>query len=281
MHVSYVTEEDDGAVDLLHRQVVDLLEHDRACVKRDVPVEFTDFLVAGRQDEVLYRDGVDDVVGRHVVGLHSLLIEIDLHLQNLAAIGRRHCRASHGRELRPDEILAEIEQLHLRQLFARQRKLQNGHARSVVAQHVGRGDAGRQELEHGLRGSGHLRQSGGNVDVFLEEDLDHAVAGQRLQLDMLDVGDLRGQVAFVEVDDTAGHIVRQQAVVGPDDADYRNVDVGKDVGRSQQRGADAENRNHDGEHDERVGTSECGEDDPHGRRSPSVAAPAAAGDAGR
>ena len=214
--------------------------------------------------EVLHRDGVDDIVGRYVMGLHGLLIEIDLHLQNLAAVGRRHCGACDRRELRPDEILAEIKQLHLRQLFARQRKLQDGHAGSVVAQHIRRRDARRQQLEHRLRGRGHLRQRGGNIDVFLEENLDHAVARQRLRLDVLDVGDLGGQVAFVEVDDAAGHIVGQQAVVSPDYADHRNVDVGKDVGGSKQRGADAEKCNYDGKHDECVRTSKRGEYDPHG-----------------
>ena len=198
------------------------------------------------------------------MGLHRLLIEIDLHLQNLAAIGRRHRGAGDRRELRPDEVLAEIEQLHLRQLLARQRELQDRHARGVIAQHIGRGDAGRQQLEHGLRGRGHLRQRRGDVDVLLEEDLDHAVAVQRLRLDVLDVADLGGQVAFVEVDDAPGHIVGQQPVVGPDHADDRNVDVGKDVDRRKQRGEHAENRNDDGKHDECVGPPQGDFDDPHG-----------------
>ena len=103
------------------------------------------------------------VVGRDVVGLHRLLVEVDLHLQNLAAVGRRHGGAGDGRELRPDEVLAEIEQLHLRQLLARQRELQDRHARRVVAEHIRRGDAGRQQLEHGLRGRRHLRQRRGDV----------------------------------------------------------------------------------------------------------------------
>ena len=37
----------------------------------------------------------------------------------------------------------------------------------------------------------------GDVDVRLEEDLDDAVAGQRLRFDVLDVADLRGQGAFI------------------------------------------------------------------------------------
>ena len=73
------------------------------------------------------------------------------------------------------------------------------------------------------------------------------------------------RVAFVIVDDAAGHVVRQQPVIGPDHADDRNIDIGKDVGRRQRRGADAEDGDHDGEHHERVRTPQRGKNDPHCR----------------
>ena len=244
MHISHVAEEDNGAVDLLHRQVVDLFEHDRARIERYVPVELPHLLVAGRQDEVLHRDGVDDIVSRDVVGLHGLLIEIDLHLQNFAAIGRRHCGAGDRRELWPDEILAEIKQLHLRQLFARQRQLENRHAGSIVAQHIRRCDTRRQQLKHGLRGRRHLRQGSGNIDVFLEKDFNHAVAIERLRLDVLDVAYLGGQVAFVKINHATRHVVRQESRVRPYDADDRNIDVGKDVDRRSQRRQRSKDRDH-------------------------------------
>ena len=201
MHVGYVAKVDHGAVDLLHRQVVDLVEQNRAGVERHVPVEFADLRVAGRQDQILRRDGVDDVVGRYVVGLHGVLIEIDLGLQNLAAVGGRHRRARDRGELRPDEVLPEVEQLHLRQLLAGQGKLQDRHRGRVVAEHVGRGDARREQLEHRLRGGRHLRERSADIGALLEEDFHHAVAVERLQFDVLDVAHLCGQVAFVEVDD--------------------------------------------------------------------------------
>ena len=121
------------------------------------------------------------------MGLHGLLIEIDLDLQNLAAIGRRDSGAGDRRKLRPNEVLAEVEQLHLRQFLARQRQLQDRHGRGVVAQHVGWRDPGWQKLEHGLRRRSHLGQRRSDINVLLEEYFDDAVAVERLQLDVLDV----------------------------------------------------------------------------------------------
>ncbi len=122
-----------------------------------------------------------------------------------------------------------------RQRLARQRELQDRHGRGVVAQDVGRRDAGRQQLQHGLRRRRHLRQRRADIDALLEEDLDDAIAAQRLRLDVLDVADLGGQRALVVIDDAARHVVRQQPGVSPDDADHRHVDVRKNIGRRPQR----------------------------------------------
>src|ERR1700730_14707792 len=48
------------------------------------------------------------------------------------------CIAGDGGELRADEILPEIEQLHLRQLLARQCELEDRHTRGVVTEHIRR-----------------------------------------------------------------------------------------------------------------------------------------------
>ena len=123
MHERDVVNVYDRAVDLFQREIVDPVEQDGTGVQRDVPVELADLFVPGRDDEVLRRDGVDDIVGRNIERLQGLLIEIDLNLQDFAAIRRRHRGACDGGQLRTNEVLTAIEQLHLRQLFARKREL--------------------------------------------------------------------------------------------------------------------------------------------------------------
>src|SRR4029077_20899433 len=108
----------------------------------------------------------------------------------------------------------------------------------------------------------------GDVHVLLEEDLDHAVAAQRLRFDVLDVADLRGQVALIEVDDPPGHVVRRKPVVGPDHADDRDVDVGEDVDRGAPRGEHAEDGDEQGEDDKGVGPPQGDLYDPHVSRLP-------------
>ena len=168
MDVCDVVEVNDGAVGLLHRQVIETVEKDRARVQRDVPVELSNFRVAGRQNEILRGNRVDNVVGRNVVRLHGLLVEIHLGLKNLPAVRRWHRRAGHRGELRTDEILPEIEKLHLRQLFSGQRQLQDRDGSGVVAEHVGRRDARRQQLQHGLRRRSYLGERRADVGVSSE-----------------------------------------------------------------------------------------------------------------
>ena len=102
---------------------------------------------------------------------------------------------------------------------------------------------GRQKLEHGLRGRRHLRERGADIYAPLKKDFDDAVAVERLRLDVLDVGDLGGQVAFVKINHATGHVVGQKSRVGPYDADDRNIDVRKDVGRRSQRRQRSKDRN--------------------------------------
>ena len=50
-----------------------------------------------------------------------------------------------------------------------------------------------------------------------------------LRFDVLDVVDRRGQRALGDGDDAVGHLFGGEALVLPDDAHHRDVDVGKDI----------------------------------------------------
>jgi uncharacterized Fe-S cluster protein YjdI len=114
-----------------------------------------------------------------------------------------------------------------------------------------------------LRGRRHLRERRGNVDILLKENLDHTVTVQGLRLDMFDIGNLCAQGSLVIVNDATGHIVGQKPVIGPDDADHRNIDVWKYVGRGADGGKPTENGDQESEHHKGIGAPQGGLNDPH------------------
>jgi hypothetical protein len=84
-------------------------------------------------------------------------IEIDLHLALLAAVGIGDRGARDRRELRAQDVVAEIEYLLLGDGLARQCELQDGDARGVVGQNERRRRARRRGLQLGLRDGDDLR----------------------------------------------------------------------------------------------------------------------------
>src|SRR6202012_5378972 len=80
---------------------------------------------------------------------------------------------------------------------------------------------------------------------------------------MFDVADLGAQRALIIVDNASRHVVWQQTVIGPDNADHRNIDVWEDIGRREQRCAYAEKRYKQRQNDESIGAPERNLDDPH------------------
>ena len=64
MRVGHVADVDDCAVDLFHWKVIDPIEENGAGVERDVPIELAEFRIAGWQDQILRRNGVEHVIGR-------------------------------------------------------------------------------------------------------------------------------------------------------------------------------------------------------------------------
>jgi hypothetical protein len=83
--------------------------------------------------------------------------------------------------------------------------------------------------------------------LWVEKDLYHRDAVQRLRLDMLDVVDTPSQRPFVIRRNAAGHVLRGKAVIRPDDADDGDVDIGEDVCRRTQYRERAGDKDHHGE----------------------------------
>ena len=231
MDVGDITHVDDSTVDAFDRQIIGSGDVDRRGVQIDRVFECTDLLGPYRGDEVLDRQGVDDVVCGNAVGVQRLLVEVGLDLADFAAIRQRDRGSGDRGQLRTDEAGCLIEQDRLGELLARQRELQDRHTGGVEVQDRRRRDAGRHLFQHRLRHRGNLRQR--RVDVYgrLKENLDDSIIWNRLRFDMLDVVDAGRERALVEGDDATRHIIGRKAGIAEDDTDHRNVDVGEDVGR--------------------------------------------------
>jgi hypothetical protein len=180
-------------------------------------------------------------------------IEVDLNLPLLAAERVGNGGAGHGDERRAHLVDADVGQPLLGEALARQRHQQDRHGGGVVIEDQRRRRAGRHRLDQGLRDRRDLGVGGADVDVGLKEDLDDAEAVVGIGLDMFDVVDGGRQRALERRRDAPGHLVRRQPRVLPDDADDRNADVGKDVGRRSQSGERADDQDQQRQHDERIG----------------------------
>ena len=75
-------------------------------------------------------------------------------------------------------------------------ELQDGNARRVVLQDIGRKHPGRHLAERGLHRGGHLRDRHVDLDVRMEVDPDHRVAVVGLRFDVLDVVDVGSEAAL-------------------------------------------------------------------------------------
>ena len=109
MNVGDVVNVDWHPVDDSNGQIVEFGDLAWRVVERNDILELADFFRSHRRDDVLLRDRFDDVLGREPVGLQLFLVEIDLDLQHLAAVGRRNSGSRDRRELRTDEILSRVE----------------------------------------------------------------------------------------------------------------------------------------------------------------------------
>ncbi len=260
MDVGYVTQIDYRVADLLEREIVEGFDLERRGIGLHHEVEGADLLIACRQDDILRRQGGADIRRREPMRQKLGLVEVDLDVRRRPAVGRRHRGAGHRDQRRPNEIRRDIVDLARRHVVCRDLQGEDRDRRSIVDQDFRRRGARGQLLEHVLRRRCDLGLRRRHIRARLKEDLHDAAAVIRLALDVLDVADRRGQVAFIVVDDPARHVRRQQAGVGPDRGDDGYPDRRKDVGRRLENRDGAEQQDEDGEDDEGVGPPQRDQD---------------------
>ncbi len=185
-----------GAVDGLHRQIVEFLNGLRAAIHFDHVLKRAQFRRSRGQDQVLGIHGADNVNRGKSLGLERLGIDVDADDALLAAVGKRRCSAWNRGELGADEIIAIIKELLFAERVARQTNLNHWHSRSRVDNHQGRSRSGRQKPQECLRDGTRLSERRLDVRAGLEEDLDEGNAVERLRLDMLNVADQSRDATF-------------------------------------------------------------------------------------
>jgi hypothetical protein len=85
-----------------------------------------------------------------------------------------------------------------------------------------------------------------------------------LRFDVLDIVDRCGHSPLGDGDYAFFHLVRRNSGKRPYNADYRNIDVGKNVGGSNQACDTAQQSDQNSHYDERIWPSQRKPDDPHG-----------------
>jgi hypothetical protein len=263
VHVRDVTDVDHPAVAGADGDVVERGNGLRAAVQADAVLAIADLRGAGGEREVLRGDGEVHVRGRDAVRTERAEIEIDGDLPLLSAGGERKARALDDAEHRAHALVHVVVDLRFAERVARERELEDRYARGRVAQDD-RGDGARRHApDDGLRGGGHLRHRGGDVGARMQEEADDGHAVEALALESLDVADVAGQRVLAELRDLLLHLLRRQTAVRPDDADDRDVDLGKDVGRRLPHDVDAREDEQERHHDERVRAAKGEANDPH------------------
>ena len=147
--------------------------------------------------------------------------------------------------------------------LARKPELQNGDARRVVLEHIGRKHAGGHLAEAALHGGRYLSDRHVDLDVRMEINLHYRIAVVGLRFDVLDVIYIGREAALETGDDPFLHLLRRQPSIDPEDAHDWDIDIRKNIDRHPNDRDTAENSYDDRHHHERVGATKGEPDYPH------------------
>ena len=223
------------AIHGLDRQIIQFLDGLRAAVHLYVVLKHPELCSARRENQILRIDGIYDVHRGKPFGLQGRRIDINAHNALFAAVRKWRGGAGYSRKLRADKIIAEIEKLLLAERVAGQADLDDRHGRRRVDNHQGRRGSRWQKAQKGLRDGCGLRQRRLNVGAGLKENFDDGDPVERLGFDVLDVAHQRRNATFDVGSDTLLHLLRLQAVVGPNQGNDRDVDIRENVDGSAQQ----------------------------------------------
>ena len=263
MDVSDVPQKDHGAIHDLDGDVIELCDGLGAAVQVDVVFAIANFGGALWLDKVLGIDSVDHF-GPGDASLEQLLrVEVDAHQAILAAIGPGQFRSFNGRQTRAQEVGSQVGQLLLGQTLTGQPDLQNGNIRGAVSDQKRGCRAGRHSADGRLGHRCHLGDVAIKVGLGLEERLDHGDAMVGLRLDMLDIVDGLGHVAFHDAGEAVLHVLGRKARIIEDDTNHRNIDGREDINRGLDDGYPAEDQNQNRHYNECIWPVKCNPYNPH------------------
>ncbi len=131
-HVRDVAHIDHAAVAGRDRDVVQIVDLLGTRVEFYEVLEVADLLYAGGQDQILRCDRIGHVVARQSLCAQGVGVEVDLNLPLQAAVRPGHRGPRDRGKRRAEDVVAQVEDLCLGQIFARHGELQDRNRRGVV-----------------------------------------------------------------------------------------------------------------------------------------------------
>jgi hypothetical protein len=264
-HVADIANVNRRSVHHLDGKIVERIHRGWAGIEIHAVFELADLRRAGGDDEILLGDGRRDIRRREPLGLHGRGVDIDHDLALFAAVRIRDGATVDGHQARAYEIDAVIEERLFAQSAPAESQLHDGHAGRVVRKEERRRRARRQLLEDRLGDGGHFGHCGFDVGPRLEEDLDDGAAVDGLRFDVLDIVHRGGERPFINGGDALFHFLGAETDVVESRGDYRDIDVGKDIGGSAENDDRGQNQNQQRQYNKRVRPRQRKSDNPHPR----------------
>ena len=189
------------------------------------------------------------------MGLEFEGIDVYLNLAVSAPVRLRHRRALHVGYLVAHLKLRDVFELRFVKALAFQRNQANRLARGIHSQHNRWQRAWRQAAQVGHSKVGDVAERGIRVGSRFEIDFDQADAGQRARLGVIDIRP-ESEKTLKRICDIRLDLLRRHAAVEGRNHHHRNIDLGKKIDRHAEHIEDADQHDHQAQHDDEIGIFE-------------------------